>query len=96
MSSMGPKSGAVVRVRNPIKTKKYKFALHEIVDVIVHPGTLGFFWDEQLTHGWTVTFFGHPESKGDGFGVLTIPSLDDIEFIPGDQYLPEWGPPPGC
>lgn len=95
MSSMGPRAGAVIRVKNPIKTRKYKFALNAIIDVVIHPGTVGFFWDKQTElRQWTVTFFEHPEITGDGYGVLEIPSLDDIEFIPADQYLPEWGPPP--
>ena len=92
---MGPMCGAAVRVKKPIQTRKYIFASNAIVDVTVHPGTIGLFWDHQTDLGrWRVSFFKHPEIEGDGYGVLEISTLDDIEFIPKDQYLPEWGAPP--
>jgi len=53
-------------------------------------GAVGMFWNKQETmwkrvHSdavWLVTFFEH--------GVQTV-RLADIEFVPKDEYLPEWG-----
>lgn len=95
MTPMGPRNGFVVRVKNPIKSQKFIHDLNKVIDVTIHPGTLGVFWDAKTDAGrWMVSFGKHPTVEGEGNGVLDIPSLDDIEFLRREEYLPKWGKPP--
>lgn len=93
---MSERFGWMFRVKNPIKTRQYKFGLASTVDVALEPGQLGLFWDRKAEvmykDYWTVTMWAHPESQA--CGVVEIPSLDDIEFLRKDEYLPEYGKPP--
>lgn len=92
---MGPRLGHAFRVKNPIKTRKYKFDQNAVIDVTILPGTIGLFWDQKTDDGsWNASFYKLADIETEGYGVLTMTNLDDIEFLRQDEYRPEWGKPP--
>jgi hypothetical protein len=78
--------GDYVRAKVSFPYRIYNFAQNAILSKVMEPGTWGAIGEQNKNGTWWASFFGVG-------GMVDIPSLDVLEFVPKEEYPPEgWEP----